>query len=98
MLSGQSFLLTGAAGFVGSHLGNRLKSMGNDVHGIDSYIHASSNQLSFRCEKADCRWEEMIELRSHGKDAILHLAALINVDFSAKLPVHVWNNNVESTA
>ena len=92
-----SILLTGAAGFIGSHLGNTLVSRGNVVWGIDSRIHPSTNPLNFSCEQADCRWEDLMELRAHGKDAIVHLAALINVDFSAKLPLGVWSNNVDST-
>ena len=30
-------LVTGAAGFIASHLGEKLKSLGHDVYGIDNF-------------------------------------------------------------
>ena len=38
-------LVTGAAGFIGSHLAQRLKALGHDVHGIDNFDGYYSRSL-----------------------------------------------------
>src|SRR3990167_7837210 len=96
-LRDRNILITGAAGFIGSHLGNRLKSLGNRVIGIDSYIHASNNPLTFYCEKGDIRWEDLLMMRAKDVDVIVHLAAMVNVDFSAKMPDYVFDVNLDGT-
>jgi len=96
-LQDRTILITGAAGFIGSWLGNHLKSLGNHVVGIDSYIHASSNPLNFHCEKADIRWEDLLMMRAKDVDIIVHLAAMVNVDFSAKMPTYVFDVNLDGT-
>ena len=96
-LQDRNILITGAAGFIGSWLGNRLKSLGNHVTGIDSYIHASNNPLSFYCERGDIRWEDLLMMRAKDVDVIVHLAAMVNVDFSAKMPDYVFDVNLDGT-
>ncbi len=49
-LSGQKVMVTGARGFLGSHLCRRLCEMGAEVYGVSRTLHQSS--------KDDIRWRE----------------------------------------
>ena len=97
MTNNLSIFITGAAGFIGSHLGNRLSQMGNHVYGLDSYFHASKNPLKFECEPGDVRWPDLLLMRAKNADVILHLAAAINVDFSAHDPESTYDVNLKGT-
>jgi nucleoside-diphosphate-sugar epimerase len=80
-------LVTGAAGFIGSHLCERLLQAGHVVLGIDAFIpyypraikeqnlepSRQSSRFTF-CE-ADCRFERL-EPFLDGVDAVFHLAAM----------------------
>jgi dTDP-glucose 4,6-dehydratase len=86
-------LITGAAGFIGSHLGNRLTQLGHEVVGYDSFVNPSDNKTNFRIEHIDCRKLTTLQ----GYDAVFHLAAFINVDESIKYPDDYFDNNVAVT-
>lgn len=84
-------LITGAAGFIGSHLGNKLVSLGHTVLGIDTYEHSGENKLLFPVKKLDCADKD---LRLSGYDIVYHLAAYINVDESIENPAKYFKNNI----
>jgi nucleoside-diphosphate-sugar epimerase len=74
--------VTGAAGFVGSHLCDRLLAEGYEVVGIDdlSYgsmanLHACLDHSSFQFEALDCLHRRKLRSAFDGCDAIAHLAA-----------------------
>ncbi len=73
-------LVTGAAGFIGSHLCDRLLAEGHEVVGMDNLITGSTSNIEhlagnegFRFIKHDVT--EYIYLEGH-LDAVLHLASL----------------------
>ncbi len=83
-------LVTGAAGFIGSHLCDRLLSRGHDVFGIDNLhlgrmrnIEHLTGDSAFRFEQLDCLDSPSLErLFAAAKfDAVFHLAA--NSDIAA---------------
>lgn len=82
-------LVTGAAGFLGYHLVNRLVALGIDVAGIDNWSHACGAPTD-RVRYADVRYSDSLEnyIGScpsscwDGCDAVVHLAAQIHVDKS----------------
>lgn len=96
-LSDQSFLITGAAGFIGSHLGNRLTEAGTRVYGLDNYLHPVGAPPSFKIDRADVREPEFVAVRARGCDAIVHLAAAINIDWARAFPEIAWDINVNGT-
>ena len=85
-------LITGAKGFIGSHLGNALVSRGDEVIGIDNESHASENPVTFSVLKDDAK-----NIDLEGIDVVLHLAAHINVDESIEKPIEYFENNVIET-
>lgn len=80
-------IVTGAAGFIGSHLSERLIHTGHEVIGIDSFIPYYSPQLKqqnvqwlkqhprFVLHENDLRYDSVHELVQQA-DVIIHLAAM----------------------
>lgn len=89
-------LLTGSAGFIGSHLGNRLVELGHDVTGVDNLSNPCVNLTRFPLVTE--RFEQFVEERPiDDYDAIVHLAAKINVDESIEHPQLYFRDNAQGT-
>ena len=74
--------VTGAGGFIGSHLCDRLLEEGFEVVGIDDLSYGSTLNLQtclqhpgFRFDVVDCRNRRAVRAAFEGCDAIAHLAA-----------------------
>ncbi len=74
--------VTGAAGFVGSHLCDRLLAEGCEVVGLDDFSRGSAENLEvalrsarFTLVEADCTQLEAVREAFAGCDGIVHLAA-----------------------
>jgi len=74
--------VTGGAGFIGSHLCERLLSEGREVVAVDDFSHGNRANLAtfaenpgFRFHQADCRDGRLLRRIFKGCDAIAHLAA-----------------------
>jgi UDP-glucose 4-epimerase len=74
--------ITGAAGFIGSHLCDRLLTEGYEVLGVDDLsrgsllnLESSLNHPAFRLEVTDCTDRRGLRGAFAGCDAIVHLAA-----------------------
>lgn len=96
-------LVTGGAGFVGSHLVDRLVSQGRRVMVVDSLdagternLWQSRNQIAF--VKADTREESWWPNPSDGRIArIFHFAANASVPRSSEDPNYDLSTNIEGT-
>ena len=74
--------ITGAAGFIGSHLCDRLVAEGVEVVGVDDLSRGSLDNLgqcldqrNFKLEVFDCTRRRELRAAFSGCDAIVHLAA-----------------------
>jgi UDP-glucose 4-epimerase len=92
-------IVTGGAGFIGSHVVDALVSRGVEVAVVDSLVRGSEENVSAGAELhvRDIR-EPLDDLFATVKpDAVLHLAAQIDVRVSVEDPVEDANANVLGT-
>jgi len=101
-------LLTGGAGYIGSHICLALLDAGLEVVAVDNLSNsnkASLERVQFMCGRslvfrhADIRDEEAIYeiLRAYGVTAVIHLAGLKAVGESNVWPMMYYENNVLGT-
>jgi len=92
-------LITGAAGFVGSNLGEYFTNKGDIVIGIDNFMHPAVKQedINFSIIYGDVRYSEDIDKYIKDCDIVYHLAAQINVDKSIAHPQETMDINLGGT-
>ena len=93
-------LVTGGAGFIGSHLVNKLIDQNNEVVVIDNLLRGNKleninkNVLLHQCDIND--YNKVKDL-SKGCEIIYHLAAFLGVDQVAQNPVITMETEVLGT-
>lgn len=92
-------LVTGAAGFIGSNLADRLLAAGHDVIGIDNLSYGPKEQVPKGVDfhKVDIRSEDTHPL-FRGVDVVFHLAAKNDLLACQEDPVETIDINVRGTA
>ena len=97
-------LVTGGAGFIGSHLAQRLATDGNEVIVVDNLSTGSLKNITalvgkpgFEFVKGDIRDEAVIESAVRKCDKVFHLAAAVGVQLIADSPVHTIETNIAGT-
>jgi NAD dependent epimerase/dehydratase len=106
-LQGKTVLVTGADGFIGSHLTERLVTTGANVRAFCVYNSQGSWGWLDRAPTAvrqaldirlgDIRDARFVDETSQGVDVILHLAALIAIPYSYSAPQSYVDTNVTGT-
>jgi NAD dependent epimerase/dehydratase len=106
-LKGKKILVTGAGGFIGSHLTERLMREGHDVRAFVHYNAFSSwgwlDHLEPELRKSldvfqgDVRDAGGVRTAMRGRDVVLHLAALIAIPYSYHSPDTYVQTNVTGT-
>lgn len=97
-------LITGGAGFIGSHLAEYLLEIGAQVTLVDDLSTGSMDNIAHLLPKSGVRWVPgtvsdrrlVAELISQ-TDLVFHLAAAVGVALIAKQPIQTIERNVEPT-
>ncbi len=101
-----TFLVTGGAGFIGSHLVESLLKQGHAVRILDNLSHGCFDNLSFLDHYASNRYTWIDgDIRDatccahamQGVDYVVHQAALGSVPKSIEFPLDYHDNNVTGT-
>jgi nucleoside-diphosphate-sugar epimerase len=97
--AGRIVLVTGGAGFIGSHLADALLERGLTVRVLDNFLTGSRKNLNPRAQlvEADIREPAAIEPAFAGVDCVFHTAALPRVGLSIERPVETHLVNVVGT-
>lgn len=97
-------LITGGAGFVGSHLGERLLELGHDVTVLDDLSTGQRSNLQhieshprFTLKVGSITDPVVLGEAVVGIDTIFHLAAAVGVKLVADDPVHTIETNIYPT-
>jgi UDP-N-acetylglucosamine 4-epimerase len=102
-----TWLVTGCAGFIGSHLVEKLLSLGQKVVGLDNFATGHKRNLvevqrlvgpeswkNFRLVRGDIRKLETCRRATEGVEYVLHQAALGSVPRSIEDPIESHEANV----
>ncbi len=95
-----AILVTGGAGYIGSHTVKLLRSSGREVVAFDSLERGNrASLLGAPLEVGDIADEGLIErtCRDHGVTDIVHFAAYKSAGESMQRPGMYWRNNVQGT-
>ncbi len=103
-----NILLTGGAGYIGSHTAIELLDMGHSVVIADNFSNSKPEALNrireitgkdfVFCEIDVCDGEAVDKLFSENKiDCVIHFAGLKAVGESCKIPIRYYRNNIDST-
>jgi UDP-glucose-4-epimerase GalE len=97
-----SVLVTGGAGYIGSHTVKALRAAGQDVVIYDNLLaghRAAAKGAGAPLEEGDVRDAARLGevMKAHRVDAVMHFAALLSVGDSVKDPAGYYDNNVNGT-
>lgn len=96
------YLVTGGAGFIGSHIAAKLVAMGERVRVLDNYSSGTRANLAGLEDQIEIITGDILDLAAvktaaRGARVIFHQAALRSVPFSVENPTLVNRVNVEGT-
>ena len=90
-------LVTGGAGFIGSHLVRALLARGDDVRVLDNLstgARANLADLPVELLVADVGEADQVRAATRGVDTVFHLGAMISVPVSLENPANCYRTNV----
>ena len=99
----QRWLVTGGAGFIGSHVVDRLRDDENaDVRVLDDFSNGLRANIAHHGSRVDVRDADLRDLDAvrsavHGCDAVIHLGALGSVPRSLADPITTNDVNIGGT-
>lgn len=103
--NGKRVLVTGAGGFIGSHLTERLVTLGARVRALVHYrasgswgwLDHSPSRGEIEVNAGDVRDRDSVARAMRGTEIVFHLAALIGIPYSYHAPLSYVRTNVEGT-
>jgi nucleoside-diphosphate-sugar epimerase len=97
-------LITGGAGFIGSHLAELLLDDGCEVYALDDVSTGSLENISHLTDRPDFHLvvesvlsASVVSELVHKCDVVYHLAAAVGVRLIVEQPVHTMVTNVQGT-
>jgi nucleoside-diphosphate-sugar epimerase len=97
-------LITGGAGFIGSHLSELLLDSGWEVYALDDVSTGSLENISHLTDRRDYHLvvesvlsASVVSELVHKCDVVYHLAAAVGVRLIVEQPVHTMVTNVQGT-
>jgi len=97
-------LITGFAGFIGSHLTEAMVKLGHQVYGLDDFssgniwkVREILDYRNFKYKNGDIREKGLVDDMMRDMDVVFHLAAQIHVDKSYVDPELTYRVNVLGT-
>jgi UDP-glucose 4-epimerase len=97
-------LVTGGAGFIGSHLSELLIAKGHEVLAVDNLASGRLENLKgvvshprFKFAQADIREPSVLQPLFEGVDWVFHLAGLADIVPSIEMPAQYYSTNVSGT-
>ncbi len=106
-LAGRRVLITGAAGFIGSHLAEALVREGAEVTAFVRYGSSGSTGFlaelppdisrEIRVHRGDIVDADSVSIAMAGQQVVFHLAALIGIPYSYHAPRSYVRTNVDGT-
>jgi UDP-glucose 4-epimerase len=92
-------LLTGGAGFIGSHLADHYVAKGDQVTILDNFSTGSQENISHLAGKittvdGDIRNVELVEKLTKDVDLVLHMAAALGVNTILESPLESMSTNI----
>lgn len=103
MNKGGKILVTGAAGYLGSIISQKLVAAGYKVTGVDNllfggdFLSSLKNKKDFDFKKIDIQNEQEIKRIIKGQDAVIHLAGLVGDGVCSENPQQAVNINYLAT-
>src|SRR5699024_1266113 len=103
----KKILITGGAGFIGSHLADELLQQGYEVRALDNLspqVHGENSPRpsylhpNVELHRGDIRDPEAVKRALEGTDAVFHLAAMVGVGQSMYQINHYTEVNNLGTA
>lgn len=103
-----AILVTGGAGFIGSHTCVELLNAGYEIVVVDNYYNANPKSLervkeltgkdfkSYECDIRDSEGMDKI-FKENKIDAVIHFAGLKAVGESCQTPIEYYDNNIGGT-
>ena len=88
-------MITGVAGFLGSHLAEKLSTLGHDVVGIDNMIGGYEDNIpkNITFHKGDCCDLKKVNFYMKNIDVVYHCAATAHEGLSVFSPYEIGKNN-----
>jgi len=95
-------LVTGGAGFIGSHIAERLVREGHEVRVLDNFFSGHRENLAGFADRVelvegDIRDLALCERLAEGCELIYHEAAVVSVPYSVEHPQETHDVNIQGT-
>jgi UDP-glucose 4-epimerase len=93
------YIVTGGAGFIGSHLTDKLVDLGHEVVILDNLLSGSEKYVNPKAAFHKCDIQNLDDILPYfsGVDGVFHLAAIARTPWCVEDPILAYQTNVMGT-